>query len=212
MHIIITIVLSYIIGAIPFSFIIGKMNGVNVLKEGSCNPGASNVLRTAGKSAGILAYISDIGKGIISVSLINIIFGDMPNLSYLLIISGASAMLGHIYSVFLAFKGGKGVATACGVMFILAPISLLASLIFFFIGLLASKKMVAVGSTVAAVSFPIMLTVFRFFCYPLYKLFYNVEYVYLMPAASILMILIIIKHIPNYKRMIEGKEHGFQKK
>ena len=132
--ILISVVVSYIIGAIPFSFIIGKVNGHDVRKEGSCNPGASNVLRVCGKKAGIAAYICDIGKGMIAVIVPTFILSDIIlTHSYILIVCAVASILGHVFSIFLGFKGGKGVATSAGSMFMLAPISLLITMIFFFI-------------------------------------------------------------------------------
>lgn len=203
---------SYIIGAIPFSFMIAKINHVDIFSVGSKNPGASNVLRTVGKKAGILAYICDISKGILAVIVAFTIMKNSPYISLLLVISSAMAITGHMYSIFLGFRGGKGVAVACGVMFMLSPIPLLSALVFFFIGLVLSKKIIAVGSTLAVVALPIFLTIYNFFIPSLYRPFFDIDYKYLMPIAVLLMVFIIIKHVPNYKRIIGGKENSFEKK
>lgn len=207
MQIIISILAAYIIGAIPFSYIIGKANGVDVTKEGSKNPGASNVLRTCGKKAGILAYILDIGKGMLAVF---IIYKILPaDKTLFIVIAGFVSIVGHIYSVFLGFKGGKGVATSAGVMFMLAPVSILIAMVFFALGLILSKKVVAVGSTVAAIAFPFVLTALHKFSPFLFKFFFNINYIYLLCVSIILALVIIIKHIPNYKRLLSGKENRF---
>ncbi len=203
---------SYIIGSIPFSFIIAKSNGVDIFNVGSGNPGASNVLRSVGKKFGILAYICDIGKGMIAITISYNIMKHSPYMSLILVICSAMAVIGHMCSIFLKFRGGKGVAVGSGVMFMLSPIPLLTALIFFFIGLILSKKIIAVGSTVGSIALPIFLTIYHFFIPSLYKYFFNIDYKYLMPMTVILMIFIIIKHIPNYKRMIKGKENSFEKK
>ncbi len=211
--VLISIVISYIIGAIPFSFIIGKVNGHDVRKEGSCNPGASNVLRVCGKKAGIAAYICDIGKGMIAVIVPSFILSDIIlTHSFILIFCAVASILGHVFSIFLGFKGGKGVATSAGSMFMLAPVSLIITMVFFFIGLFASRKTVAIGSTVAALSFPIVLSLLYFKANFLYRIFFNVNYVVLLPIAILLAIFIIIKHIPNYKRILKGEENSFSKK
>lgn len=211
--VLISIVISYIIGAIPFSFIIGKMNGHDVRKEGSCNPGASNVLRVCGKKAGIAAYVCDIGKGMIAVIVPAFILSDIIlTHSYILIFCAVASILGHVFSIFLGFKGGKGVAASAGSMFMLAPVSLLITMIFFFIGLFASKKTVAIGSTLGALSFPVVLSLLYFKANFLYRIFFNVNYIALLPIAILLAIFIIIKHIPNYKRMLKGEENSFSKK
>ena len=207
--IIISVLISYLIGSIPFSFIIGKANGHDVRHEGSSNPGASNVLRLCGKKAGILAYFCDIGKGIIAVLIPSFILKGQNNI---LIICGVAAIIGHVFSIFLGFKGGKGVATSAGTMFMLAPISLIITMIFFFIGLFASKKTVAIGSTVGAIMFPIVLSVLYFKVNFLYKIFFNIDYRFLLPITILLALFIIVKHIPNYKRLLKGKENSFSKK
>ena len=213
--IIISILISYIIGAIPFSFIIGKINGHDVRKEGSCNPGASNVLRVCGKKekAGIAAYICDIGKGMIAVVIPSFILsGIISTHSYILVACAVASILGHAFSIFLGFKGGKGVATSAGSMFMLAPISLIITMVFFFIGLFASRKTVAIGSTFGAVAFPIVLSLLYFKVNFLYRIFFNINFIVLLPIAILLAIFIIIKHIPNYKRMLKGEENSFSKK
>lgn len=207
--IIISVLISYLIGAIPFSFIIGRANGHDVRHEGSCNPGASNVLRLCGKKAGILAYFCDIGKGMIAVLIPSLILKGEKNI---LIICAVAAIVGHVFSIFLSFKGGKGVATSAGSMFMLAPISLIITMIFFFIGLFASKKIVAIGSTVGAIMFPIVLTFLYFKINFLYRIFFNLDYKFLLPITILLALFIIIKHIPNYKRLLKGEENSFSKK
>ena len=207
--IIISVLISYLIGAIPFSFIIGKANGHDVRKEGSNNPGASNVLRLCGKKAGILAYFCDIGKGIIAVLIPSFILNGQNNI---LIVCGVASIIGHVFSIFLGFKGGKGVATSAGTMFMLAPVSLIITMIFFFIGLFASKKTVAIGSTVGAIMFPIVLTVLYFKINFLYRIFFNIDYKFLLPITILLALFIIVKHIPNYKRLLKGEENSFSKK
>lgn len=215
---IISVLISYLIGAIPFSFIIGKANGHDVRHEGSANPGASNVLRLCGKKAGILAYFCDIGKGMIAVLIPSFILKGQNNIFILkgqnniLIICAVAAIIGHVFSIFLGFKGGKGVATSAGTMFMLAPISLIITMIFFFIGLFSSKKTVAIGSTVGAIMFPIVLSVLYFKFNFLYKIFFNIDYKLLLPITILLALFIIIKHIPNYKRLLKGEENSFSKK
>ena len=202
-----------ILVSILVSYIIGKINGHDVRKEGSCNPGASNVLRVCGKKAGIAAYILDIGKGMIAVLIPSFILSSIISIhSYILVACAVASILVHVFSIFLGFKGGKGVATSAGSMFMLAPVSLLLTMVFFFIGLFASRKTVAIGSTVGALAFPIVLSLLYFKANFLYKLFFNINYVVLLPIAILLAIFIIIKHIPNYKRMLKGEENSFSKK
>ncbi len=210
--IIISILSSYLIGSIPFAYIIARSKGIDIFSVGSGNCGASNVLRVVGKKEGILAYFTDISKGALAIIIAYFVVRDLPNMSLILVVCALSAVVGHIFSVFLKFRGGKGVAVACGAMFMLCPISLLSALVFFAIGLVVSKKVIAIGSTFAAITFPIFITIYHFYVPMLYKPFFNLEYKYIMPFISLLMLFIIIKHIPNYKRLLAGKENSFGKK
>lgn len=210
--IIISLLISYIIGAIPFAVIIASANGKNIFEEGSKNPGSSNVLRVCGKKAGILCYFLDISKGAVAVLIPALFIIKTSDYSWVLILCAVFSILGHVYSVFLKFRGGKGVATAAGSMFMLAPVSLLITMIFFFAGLFVSKKTVAIGSTVGVIAFPLILTALNFNANFLYRFFFNVEYKYLICVAILLALFIIIKHIPNYKRMLKGEENSFEKK
>ncbi len=211
-NIIISVLCSYLIGAIPFSFLIAKANKVNIFEAGSGNPGASNVLRTAGKKAGILAYTCDIGKGMVAIVIAYNIMKSSVYMSATLVVCAIAVIVGHMYSIFLKFRGGKGVASGCGVMLMLCPISLLSALVFFFIALALSKKTIAIGSTCAAVVLPIFLSVYHFFLHTLYRPFFNIDYKYLLPTTLLVMVFIIIKHIPNYKRLLKGEENSFGKK
>lgn len=209
---IISVLCSYLIGAIPFAVIIAKANKVNIFEAGSGNPGASNVLRTVGKKAGILAYFCDIGKGMVAITIAYNIMKNHACMSLTLVICAIMVIVGHMSSVFLKFRGGKGVAAGCGVMLMLCPISLLSALVFFFIGLILSKKVIAIGSTCAAIILPIILSVYHFYLPMLYKPFFNIDYKYLLPTTILVMVFIIVKHIPNYKRLIKGEENSFGKK
>ncbi len=211
-NVIISVLCSYLIGAIPFSVIIAKANKVNIFEAGSGNPGASNVLRTVGKKAGILAYILDIGKGMIAIFIAYNIMKAHAYMSPTLVASAIMVIVGHMYSLFLKFRGGKGVASGCGVMLMLCPISLLSALVFFFIGLILSKKVIAIGSTCAAITLPIILSIYKFYLPKLYQPFFNIDYKYLLPTTILVMMFIVIKHIPNYKRLIKGEENSFGKK
>lgn len=212
---------AYLIGAIPFSFLIAKANGVDLRKVGSGNIGATNVIRSCGKYAGILAYVADISKGIISVSAANFLIPlaiGRDFASWFLIPVGVAAILGHVFPVYLGFKGGKGVATSAGVMLILAPLPLAFSLLFFFAAFFISGRIISVGSTAAALALPAGVSIFYFTpeLKPFFDYFYNdsssfSSYLSLIIIASAITIFVIIKHIPNYKRLLKGEEHGFKK-
>ncbi len=167
-----------------------------------------------GFKAGAITFIGDCLKSILAIVLVRIIYANtMPDSLVLLgLYAGTGAVLGHNFPIQLKFKGGKGVATSAGIMFVLAPISILISILFFFLGLFLSKKTVSIGSTCAAISFPIVLTLVYKFAPTLSKYFFGIEYIYMLVVALLIMIFIIIKHIPNYKRMLKGEEKNFDRK
>lgn len=213
------VVVSYFLGAIPFSFIIGKLWGVDVRKEGSGNVGMTNVMRTAGKVPGVIAFILDSGKGaaaaVITYFSMAALFGPgFPRV--FVVVSAVAAVIGHIFPVFLRFKGGKGVATAAGAMFVLTPVPLCCALVAFAAGLLLSKRTVSVGSTVAAIAFPLFVLLFYFVpaLEPAYNLFFNhraqfSNFAALLIASIFVCLTVIATHIPNYKRLAKGEEKGF---
>jgi len=119
------ILISYLIGSISFAYIFGKLfKGIDIRKKGTKNAGASNVFLTVGKIAGILTLTGDFTKGAAAVLLAKYFL--MPN--YIIIIAGAAAIIGHIFPIFLKFKGGKGIATTIGMMIPLIPRELLFAL------------------------------------------------------------------------------------
>jgi len=195
---------SYLVGSIPFSFLVGKLWGIDIRKTGSGNIGTANVMRSAGKPAGILAGILDMGKGIIVISLIRLILPDMPE--DLILGAGIMVVLGHIYPVYLKFKGGKGVATSAGVMLILCPAALLSAVCVYVLGVTASRGISSVGSLAGALSFPLFVTVYKFFAPDVYAFPFNLSYPHLMAAAAILVGIIFLKHTSNIKRLLAGKE------
>lgn len=111
----ITVLISYILGSIPFGLLIGKFNGIDVRSSGSGNIGATNLLRVGGKLLGLLTLLLDFSKGVIAVYIARLYEPSMINFAAI------AAVIGHIYPVWLRFNGGKGVATAAGVLLCLNP-------------------------------------------------------------------------------------------
>lgn len=197
---------AYLIGSIPFSFLVVKMvAGKDVREYGSRNVGATNVARTAGRAPGIVALLLDIAKGYGAVLLARWIVtlpdwpfaaGPQPWQSREMWIALAAllAVLGHVYPVWLRFRGGKGVATAAGVFLALDPLVIVAAMIVFAIVLLASR-FVSLASITAAASIPLF---FRFLVpdAPFWRI-----------IASIAIALIVIaKHHSNVARLVNGTE------
>lgn len=190
----------YILGAIPFSVIIGKVFfGIDVREHGSGNPGATNTLRTLGTQAGILVLMLDIFKGMLAV-----ILGRMVTSFYncthaeLEAISGGLAILGHITSPFLNMKGGKGVATFTGVILMVHPLIGLLT-IGVFLTILIFTKFVSLASITAAATYPLFIY-FRD----------RSDYQVVNAFAITFAIVIIYKHRQNIKRLISGDENKFK--
>ena len=197
---IIVAIIAYCLGSISFSVLISKkMAGFDVREKGSKNAGSTNVLRTVGKKAAIITLICDILKGVVAVA-IAVILGNIiegTDKALLAQIAGLFAVVGHTFPVFFKFKGGKGVATALGVLFIINWQIALICLVFALL-LMVITKIVSVGSLAAAVLFPVL------------TLFISTNYItsgnYFI--FGILMALFIIyNHRTNLKRLANGTEN-----
>jgi len=197
MLIIIFCVLAYFLGAIPTGYIITKLvKGIDIRKSGSGNPGATNVYRTAGAAAGITTFLFDTFKGFLPVALATAYLGG--DKAAWGIIVGLCAVAGHMWTVFLGFKGGKGVATACGVFFALMPVPTLLAFVLFF-AVLYFTRYVSAGSICAALFLPAYSWL-------------TGEPRMLSAFASLIGIVIIIKHKKNIERLIKGTENRFGEK
>jgi len=197
------IVLSYLTGAVPFGYIAGKLfKGIDIRKSGSGNTGATNALRVLGKKTGIAVLLLDFLKGVFCVLVISrtVIPGEaaLP-LEYIKLISFASAFIGHIYPVYLGFKGGKGVAVAAGGASALSPLIFpLCALVFS--AVLIKTKYVSAASLSAAwalvLVYPLSLVFSSLSFYPLY------EAVFISAA-----LLVTYRHRANISRLIGKNEN-----
>jgi glycerol-3-phosphate acyltransferase PlsY len=183
------VVAAYIVGSIPVGVILSKLRGKDPRNMGSGNIGATNVMRTAGKVAGIITLAGDMAKGFAPTFLA--LRAGFPVV--LVIAIGFAAFVGHLFPVFLRFKGGKGVATALGVYLALTPIAILLSFVVFVLVLL-KWRYVSAGSIAGTAVMPLIL----------YSLKADPIYVYLSLAIGS---LIILKHLGNIKRLTAGTEH-----
>ena len=193
MEFLLSFIIGFFSGAIPFGFIIAKIKGIDIRRKGSGNIGFANVFRSVGKSEGIIVLILDISKGLLPVLLLNKYCGY-----YFGMIAGISAMLGHIFTPFLKFKGGKGVATGLGVFIGLAPVSALFSFIVWVLVFLISRY-ISLGSISAAVALPLFIYLSRFIIRDEYNIFLEI-------LTILVCILVIVMHRSNIKRLIQGKE------
>jgi acyl phosphate:glycerol-3-phosphate acyltransferase len=181
---------SHLIGSIPFSYLVARWFGVGDVRQvGSGNVGATNVMRSAGKTAGILAFLLDAAKGSVATLLVSHLApGDVLTSS----LAAIAAVLGHVFPVWLRFRGGKGVATGAGAFFPLAPLAAGLSLVAF-AATLAVSRYVSVSSIVAAASLPILAALFG-----------APRAVWL--SAAFCVGVIVWKHRPNLERLAAGAE------
>ena len=181
------IFLSFLMGSVPFGFIVGKLKGVDVRNYGSGNIGATNVSRVLGKKYGVLVLFLDALKGALPV-----LFAGKYG-----VLAGISAILGHCFSPFLKFRGGKGVATALGAFLVISPkVTALAFLIFVFIFTLT--RYVSLSSITAAASYPLLFSHFE-----------NPDSASFI-LVSLAALVIVLKHHSNIKRLIKGEEKKFK--
>lgn len=196
MKIALVITICYLLGSIPFGYIVGKMfKKIDIRELGSGNIGATNVFRMLGPSLASLVLIGDIGKGILSIYLVRFL-----NIDNLLIstIAGLVVICGHDWSIFLGFKGGKGIATTFGVVFALNPtISILALIIWGVV--LVTTRYVSLSSIFAVISIFIFTILFK------------QPYEYIIFSA-IILVLGIFNHKDNIKRLRSGNERKIGEK
>ena len=208
-NIIIFLILSFIIGSIPFGLVIVKISGYgDIRKIGSGNIGATNVLRTGNKLIAALTLILDISKSFIIIYLAQINFKPIITeelLITLFLSVGLLSILGHMFSPFLLFKGGKGIATAAGILLFLSwPCALLTLLVWLLFATIFKTS--SLGALTASISAPLFFwslkEVVNTGLLPNSLKISNIE-IYIV---LIIVILIWIKHIPNIKRIIKGIE------
>jgi acyl phosphate:glycerol-3-phosphate acyltransferase len=193
---------AYLLGAIPFAYLLGLgIKGIDIRKSGSCNTGATNLMRLAGRPLGIIALCLDILKGAASVTVLADTFFSpsvLPDLYVYKVLLGVCAVTGHTWPVYLKFKGGKGVAVTIGVLIGLAPIVIVSSLLIwcFFVFIF---KYVSLGSIAMAISLP------------LFMIIYNQPMIYVLLCVA-LCVLIIFRHRSNIARIIQGREYKIGQK
>ena len=186
--------LAYLCGSIPFGMLIAKTQNIDIREHGSGNIGATNVTRIIGKKLGFITLIGDVLKGWVIVFLASQWF-EKP---IFIALAGFMVFFGHLYSIFLRFKGGKGVATGLGIFSFIMPLPTLFSSGIFILSLKRSGY-VSLSSILAAISLPILGIFFKI---PL-------PYIYL---ASIVGLFTLQKHHENIIRIVQGTEAKFLKK
>jgi glycerol-3-phosphate acyltransferase PlsY len=184
---------SYLAGSVPFGLLLGRfVAGIDVRQEGSGNIGATNVARTAGKSLGMLTLLLDAGKGGVSVAVAALATGTQHDGSWAAA-AGLAAFLGHVFPIWLGFRGGKGVATAFGAFVVLSPwLALVASVVF-------GATFGATG--VASISSMTAAAVMAGGCFLFHGLENPVTWV-----SGVILLVILVRHQGNIRRMIRGEE------
>lgn len=203
-------VLSYLIGSIPTAIIVAKCRrGIDIRQFGSGNAGGTNVFRVLGWKAGVFVILADLAKGLVATMLVSrLMYGPIPfenktpfdDFTVVQIIAGCAAILGHVWTVFAGFRGGKGIATAGGMLLGIAPVEVAVSLSVFALVLLLSQY-VSLGSLSAAVAFPLTMF-FRENVFMAAVEGYNT----LIFFSIGISLLIIFNHRSNIKRLLRGTE------
>lgn len=194
------LVIAYFLGSLPNGLYVAKIKGVDIRNEGSKNTGATNVFRVMGAKYGIFVLLLDALKGFLPLILAEWV-GIRGNL---LVLIGVTAVIGHTFSPFLNFKGGKGVATSLGIFLYLTPVPMFITLAMFII-VVGISKYVSLGSILASVLLPLLVLIM-----PVNEKLGNKVVVFLISAF--LGAYLIYKHKTNIQRLLNGTENKFYKK
>lgn len=187
------IIIAYLIGSIPFGYLVVRHRvGDDIRETGSGGTGATNVSRRAGKAAGVFTLVLDALKGSVAVLLARVLATDGPNADWIVAAAAIATIVGHIFPVWLGFRGGKGVATGVGVFLILAPIALLCAGVLF-VAIVFFTRYVSLGSITAAATIPLFVWLLST-TQPL------------LIAAIVGALLIIFAHRGNIGRLARGTE------
>jgi len=202
-------VLAYLLGSIPFGYLLVRIfRGEDIRQTGSGNIGATNVVRSGAKGLGIATLVLDALKGALAVGLADLIAGSKYNLCgdffqhpcapvlRLMSLAAICAVLGHVFPVWLRFKGGKGVATALGAFCVLFPKVILVSLVIFIL-VVAITRYVSLGSILGAIAFPVAAYFMQ-----------KADWLSLLLASGVSLI-IVLKHHQNISRLLAGTENRF---
>lgn len=198
---------SYVIGSVPWGYLIGRLHGKDIRQLGSGNIGATNVTRVIGPFSGKICFALDLLKGFFPVLIVSIMIqkGTIEDYNGLIqIIAALGAVIGHIFSIFLKFKGGKGVSTSAGALLAMAPPAFLISGVVCVVVFLLSRY-VSLASIAAAAVLPVSATFISISkLYPISP--YILIFLYILAAVAIL------RHTSNIKRLLNGTENRFDKK
>jgi len=200
----ISVLMGYLLGSIPFGFLVAKCRGIDIRQHGSGNIGATNVFRTLGRKWGVLVFVLDVLKGVLAVRLAMFSFADpcvfqMPCGQFLGIIAGFGCFLGHCFPVWLGFKGGKGVAAGAGILIGLTPLVAVLGLVVWVVSFYATRY-VSLASILAALSLPLFVVLL------------DRQFDVIFWFCVVISALAIWRHRTNIQRLLAGTESRFEKK
>jgi len=181
--------MSYLLGSVPFGLLVGKLKGVDLTKTGSGNIGTTNVFRSVGKGFGIAVFVLDMLKGYFPVYLAS----STGQNHYIVMLCGLLAIAGHMFPIFLRFKGGKGVATGLGVILGIAPYLFILSFLLG-ISIISLTGYVSLASITGSIFLTILML----------RSGQPLPYAWMVAFVTV---LILVKHIPNIKRLLSGTEN-----
>jgi glycerol-3-phosphate acyltransferase PlsY len=204
-------ILSYLVGSIPTAILVARqVRGIDIRQHGSGNAGGTNVFRVLGWKAGVFVIVMDMAKGLFATAILSkFMYGALPfenrtpfdDMTVVQIIAGCSAILGHVWTLFAGFRGGKGIATAAGMLIGIAPVDVAVAAGVFTLVFLISQY-VSLGSLSAAIAFPLTM----FFRENIFMV--DIEgYHTLIFFAIGIALLIIFTHRSNIKRLMSGTEN-----
>jgi acyl phosphate:glycerol-3-phosphate acyltransferase len=197
------ILLCYLIGSFPSGYLVGKSQGIDIRQHGSGNIGATNVLRVMGKKWGYLVFFCDSLKGFIAVKVgVWLASSAGAEATLAAVVAGICCIIGHNYTVWLRFKGGKGIATSIGVLLAIVPTMIVLIVLVVWLAVFFVWKYVSLASICAALSLPVaVLALFPFVAHG--------NYWVLVVFSLIVAALAVWRHRPNLDRLLQGKENRF---
>lgn len=193
-----SLIAGYFLGALPFGYLVARAKGINIFEHGSKNPGATNVRRVLGAGPGNLTFALDALKGAVAAGWPLFFYGGAELAAYAAVTGLVGALVGHSFSCFTGFKGGKGVATASGGFLVLMPVPLAAGLVVWLLSFY-STRYVSLASILAALALPVA------------GLFHH-DGGLRVGLATAVAAFVVIRHRSNISRLLNGTENRFVKK
>ncbi|MDX2187190.1 MAG: glycerol-3-phosphate 1-O-acyltransferase PlsY [Opitutaceae bacterium] len=193
-----SVLAGYLLGALPFGYWVAKAKGINIFEHGSKNPGATNVRRVLGKGPGNLVFALDAAKGAVATWWPSLVLNENPEATYCSIVGLIASLIGHSFSCFTGFRGGKGVATASGGFAVLMPLALLSALGIWLVTFYSSRY-VSLASILASLALPVSAFLLH-------------QPKPLIILAVAIAFFVVIRHRTNIVRLVQGTENRFVKK